>query len=64
MAARRGAPPFFRDLAGPLSAPSMTKEAAPKSPRLFGRVAAVDRGPGICRRTWSPAAIGASSSEH
>jgi hypothetical protein len=40
MAARRGAPPFFRDLAGPLYAPSMTKEAAPKLPRLFGRVAA------------------------
>jgi hypothetical protein len=64
MAARRGAPPFFRDLAGPLSTPSTTEEVAPKPPRLFGRVAAVDRRPDIRRRTWSPAAMGASSSEH
>jgi hypothetical protein len=58
MAARRGAPPFFRDTGGPPSASSMTKEAAPTPLRLFGRVVAVDRRLDIRRRTWSPAARG------
>jgi hypothetical protein len=59
MAARRGAPPFFRDTGGPPSASSTTKEAAPTPLRLFGRVVVVDRRLDIRRRTWSPAARGA-----
>jgi hypothetical protein len=58
MAARKSAPPFFRDADGPPAISSTTKEAAPTPPCLFGRVAAVDRRPGIHRRTWSPAARG------
>jgi hypothetical protein len=56
MAARRGAPPFFRDTGGPPSASSMTKEAAPTLLRLFGHVVAVDRRPGIRHHTWSAVA--------
>jgi hypothetical protein len=59
MAARRGAPSFFRYTGGPPSASSTTKEATPTPLRLFGHVVAVDRRPGIRHRTWSPAARGA-----
>jgi hypothetical protein len=59
MAARRGAPPFFRYIGGPPSASSTTKEAAPTPLRLFGHVVAVDRCLGIRRHTWRPAARGA-----
>ena len=65
MAARQGAPPFFNNAGGPPSASSvMTQEVVPKPACLFGRVAAIDRRPGIRRGTWSPASLGLSSSEH
>jgi hypothetical protein len=59
MAARRGAPPLFSDAGGPSSASSATaQETSPTPARIFGRVGAVDRRPGIRHDTWSPDALG------
>ena len=75
-AARRGAPPFYK-AGGPSMAASaaLTTPASPATPndaststapspaRLLGRVAAINRRPGIRRGTWSPTVLGLSSGQ-
>lgn len=62
MAARRGAPPFFKENGTPVSASSATKDAeATDAPENHGRKTAVDHRPGIRRGTWNPATLGLSS---
>jgi hypothetical protein len=64
IAACRGATPFFSEAGEPPSASSTTgtQEATATAPSQFGRVGTVDRRPGIRRGSWSPAALGLSSS--
>ncbi|RLM56098.1 hypothetical protein C2845_PM10G09570 [Panicum miliaceum] len=47
--------------ASPSAETDATTSTTPTPARLFGRVAATDRRPGIRRGTWSPAALGLSS---
>jgi hypothetical protein len=64
MAARRGAPSFFRDAGGPQFAPSTTNEETTTATCLFGRVAAVDHRPASAVACGAPPREEASSSEH
>ncbi|RLM70209.1 hypothetical protein C2845_PM17G02380 [Panicum miliaceum] len=50
--------------AAPSATPTTTASAAPEAPtpaRLFGRVAAIDRRPGVRRGTWNPTTLGFSA---
>ncbi|RLN12209.1 hypothetical protein C2845_PM09G23970 [Panicum miliaceum] len=62
-AARRGAPPYYNSsgLSSTAASAASATPSAPTPARLFGRVAATDRRPGIWCGTWSPAALGLSS---
>lgn len=76
-AARRGAPPFYNSndrlsaiavsaasgapQPSPAAAPPPSAVEAPSPAHIFGRVAAMDRRPGIRLGTWNPAALGLST---